>query len=229
MSVIDAIDHVASCGGCANYDDARHVREPGILCDWCNHKLGVAVGWHKRNRGWEMPLEWAGAAACLRALADDGRNHNAVAAFFCALDTAEPLFLGCNFSSFTRYMHALLLHGHSFPGGIFLSGEWERARRCCNWCGHLPSPACSTQCGNVMREVVGMRRHHVSGLYPLAGGVLSVFAATRRAARAEAADVVRDIMSLDPVAYTIFAEMRCRASIGLRVPLHARFEEHLRP
>lgn len=77
-----------------------------------------------------------------------------------------------------------------------------------------------------MRDVSGLRRHGAATL-ALAGGVLSVFAATRRAARAEASTVVQDILSINPMAYAIYQCRRMREVYGVFVELDRRVMKYL--
>jgi hypothetical protein len=213
------------CTSCDNCDERNAVKSAAV-CDQCNQHHGMAVRWIIRNQGWAMPIEWASAKACLDAFAGDHERHFAVAEFYAVLMRATPIFAGCNFSTFARYMHALLLHAREISGGFFLSGDWERARRCTDWCGHVATADCSKQCSDVMREVSNFRLHGYAPL-ALAGGVLSVFSATRRAAKAEASTIVQDILSINPMAYALYQCRRMREVYGVNVNLDSRVMKFL--
>lgn len=213
------------CTGCGNCDGYNKIINTDV-CDQCQQHYGIAIRWIVRNYGWSMPIEWASARECLDAFANAHERHYAIAEFYGALMRAVPLFAGCNFSSFARYMHALLLHAREISGGFFLSGDWERARNCPVFCGRADATGCSKQCSNVMRDVSGLRRHGAATL-ALAGGVLSVFAATSRAARAEASTVVQDILSINPMAYAIYECRRMREVHGVFVSLDRRVMKFL--
>lgn len=226
----NAVQHVtmqcsgSGCAGCGNLGEDGTAKNQRA-CDHCNMHYGMAVRWLSRNSGWAMPLEWASAKACLAALGEVDRGNvgnYAVSELYSALSRAVPLFAGCNFSSFTRYMHGVLLYARDISGGFFLSGDWERARRCADLCGHVATADCSRRCNDVVREVSALRRRGGATALALAGGVLSVFAATRRAAKAEASGIVQDILSIDPVAYAYCEGRRMRDVYGIDSRLAGR-------
>lgn len=219
----------SGCAGCGNLGEGGAVKSQRA-CDQCNTHYGMAVRWISRNYGWDMPLEWASAHACLAALRDVDRSKlgdYAVAEFYSALTRAVPLFAGCNFSTFTRYMHGVLLYARDISGGFFLSGDWERARRCADLCGHVATADCSRRCNDVVREVSALRRRGGAAALALAGGVLSVFAATRRAAKSEASAIVQDVLSIDPVAYACCEDRRLRDVYGIDTRLAERVLAYL--
>lgn len=206
------------------------------LCPLCGTYFRTAVvGWNRRkafdvSNGEQSRPEsasaWDTAYAAVDALGAMAEHNHAIYLFYRALHFVTCAQYGRSFGSTVKQFAGLFdalpsLSMHT----IFLDSEWEKVRKCRQWCGRKkPDDRCKNPCQQAGFYLLEMQRTAGQSGLDRAREILNAFAGMGGLLRCPAVNVVDDILGLDPMSCVGLGQYTRKVIDGLEISLHARLE-----
>lgn len=210
------------------------------LCPLCSSYFRSAiVGWNRRKAfdvasasvqgevaGSDTSERWEAAYAAVDALGAMAEGNHATYMFYRALHFVTCAQYGRTFGSTVKHFAGLFdalpsLTSHT----VFLDQEWERVRKCRQWCGRkAPTDRCKNPCRQAGFYLLDVRRIAGQPGLDRAQEVISAFAGMSGLARCRAVTVTEDILGLDPISCAGLGQYTRKVVDGLEISLHARLE-----
>lgn len=210
------------------------------LCRLCEAYLRTAVvGWNRRKAfdvasaavqaeasGSDNAGRWGTAYAAVDALGDMAEDNHATYMFFRALHFVTCAQNGRTFGASVKHFNGLFdalpsLTSHT----VFLDQEWERVRKCRQWCGRkAPDGRCKNPCQQAGFYLLDVRRIAGQPGLDRAREVIGAFAGMSGLVRCRAVTVAEDILGLDPISCAGLGQYTRKVVDGLEISLHARLD-----
>ena len=206
------------------------------LCPLCGSYFRSAiVGWNRRkafdvSAGEQSRPEsasaWDTAYAAVDALGAMAEDNHATYMFFRALHFVTCAQYGRSFGAAVKHFNGLFdalpsLTSHT----VFLDQEWERVRKCRQWCGRkAPDDRCKNPCRQAGFYLLDVRRIAGQPGLDRAREVIGAFAGMSGLVRCRAVTVAEDILGLDPISCAGLGQYTRKVVDGLEISLHARLD-----
>ncbi|MGV7004656.1 hypothetical protein [Desulfovibrio sp. QI0442] len=220
-----------SCGGLACENKGPSGPRVDRLCPICNsYYQTAAMGLGRResllNHG---AASWRAAYAAVDALGAVDEDRHAVYLAFRVLHHVTAAQYGRTYGAVVKHFGGLLtVLPQLTPHTLYLEKEWERIRKCRQWCGAKRDHAdCASSCSLAAMYLLDLRRIGGEPALEQVRSLVDAFSGMSGLNRCKAFSVMDDILGLDPMACAGLGQAVQKSASGLEISLRSRLDRRI--